>query len=416
MRRSARAASAMLSSARAKPASLQALRRRRTPSAVESGSTRPRQRDHGRGVQPERPQHLASSAHLGRGAGRPRRTGRRIPPARRSRGARRARADVVNRRFARRSATPASALPPPSPAPTGICLSTVAANPPGWPLCSTSRSSAVRTSVSPSGRPGASTVVRAARRSSTVSPTSSADDQARELVVAVASLRPDAQEEIDLRRRQRPHAAGSDARAVARATNAPGCSASARARGSMPAAAHMRSTSGRGAQPASASEFASVLRRCANPADTTARIAGQRSEIAGQLRPPAEGDERRVDVRHRHEDRARHGMAPDRIERQRAQDARRPVCRLPRSRQEAVGDLALDEAAPRAHRRQRIDRAEDQRARRRCRGGSRRTRTATARARRGRGASRRPRSGPRSGAPRAPLRAPTPGAGRSRPR
>ena len=88
-----------------------------------------------------------------------------------------------------------------------------------------------------------------------------------------------------------------------------------------------------------------------------------RRPARGELVPAlatSKRDERGVDVRDRHEDRARDRVAPDRLEREAAEDARRAVRALAGTREEAIGDLALDQAAPGAHVRQRVDRAQDQ--------------------------------------------------------
>ena len=77
-------------------------------------------------------------------------------------------------------------------------------------------------------------------------------------------------------------------------------------RGSSPSAASAATAASRVATPASWSEFASVLRRCANAPSTTRRTLG---EVVRQRDPP-ERDERRVDVRRRPEDGPRDRVEP----------------------------------------------------------------------------------------------------------
>ena len=151
----------------------------------------------------------------------------------------------------------------------------------------------------------------------------------------------------------------------------------------------------RAASPASASEFGSVLRRCANDASTTRLI---RSKSLGQ-RHAAERDERRVDVRRRPEDGTRDGMEAGPLGGELDQHRNGPV-RLRRGLgEEAVGDLPLHHHAPELEAGQAGRGSRRRSASRCCRGGSRRAWSAPARARRGRAEARRPSAARRSGAP-----------------
>src|SRR5439155_14316349 len=91
-----------------------------------------------------------------------------------------------------------------------------------------------------------------------------------ELVLAVVAFGADDEREVDLGRRRR----AGDRSASASPTNSAGRSASARVAGSRPMPSRARAASSRDATPASASEFASVLRRWANAPSTTLFTCG----------------------------------------------------------------------------------------------------------------------------------------------
>ena len=228
-------------------------------------------------------------------------------------------------------------------------------------------------------------VVREARRRAVASASRKRDlvgereplEHGDDLVLAVAPQRADDEREVELRRRVPRRARAQRTSASASATNSSGASASARTSRPRPIAASAATTSSRLATPASASEFASVLRRCANAPRTT---AAHRSASAGAgIR--VEGDERRLDVRRRSEDRARdrvearsHRVEPD-------EHGDGAIRLRPRLGEEAVGDLALHHHAPR-RRASAARRGSRRRAvSRRCTGGSRRAWSAAARAR-----------------------------------
>src|SRR5205823_7349655 len=84
----------------------------------------------------------------------------------------------------------------------------------------------------------------------------------RNLVLSVGTARADDQREVDLRR----GGGASHGSAAASATKSGGASSSARVAGARPIVSRARTASSRAARPASSSEFASVLRRCANAA------------------------------------------------------------------------------------------------------------------------------------------------------
>src|SRR4051794_16187293 len=99
-----------------------------------------------------------------------------------------------------------------------------------------------------------------------------------DLVLAVLPQGPDDEGEVDLRRRRCSHSSAS-----ASATNSRGASDSARAVGSRPIAASAAAARSRGARPARAREFGSVLRRCANEAATTRFTRAKSFGIATRL-------------------------------------------------------------------------------------------------------------------------------------
>ena len=384
VRRSARAASAMLSLARAKPS----LAPRAAVAGVDVGRgerlARPGERDHRARRAAERPHQLASPAHLRRRTSLRRRTARPSPPRPRARSAPAPRAAsaaggsrAAARRPRRRSRHPARRRP-------GRACRGRTAKPPSMSARldeQVERAAHERVAARETG-----SVDRRLRRGLELDVVADVErhDQARELVIAVAPPRADPQDEIDLRRRERLHATGSAARAPRAPRTPSGCSASARARGSMPAAAHTRSTTARGAQPASASEFASVLRRWANPAETTARIAGQRSASSAHSarRRNATSDESTFGTGTKTErDTA---WRPTGSSASAAEDARRAVGRLPRARRGSGRRPRAGRGSTRCARSAARRSSGGSAARRRCTGGSRRTRSATARARRGR--------------------------------
>src|SRR5438445_1978092 len=87
----------------------------------------------------------------------------------------------------------------------------------------------------------------------------------RDLVHAVRTPRADDEREVEFRRRD----ASLHGSARASVTNSGGGSSSARVAGGRPTVSRARTASARAASPLSSTEFASVLRRCANDASTT---------------------------------------------------------------------------------------------------------------------------------------------------
>ena len=160
-----------------------------------------------------------------------------------------------------------------------------------------------------------------------------------QLVVAVLAPRADAQHEVDL------GPASTLTPPPARRAGRLGRERLGARPGSTPAARTPPRPRRGSRQPASASALASVLRRWANAACTDARCAGQSAASSGPGRPAAEGHERGVDVRLRHEDRARDGVAPGPLERE-GDSTLGPPYAVPRAGAEALGDLALHHHAP----------------------------------------------------------------------
>src|SRR5262245_59199167 len=106
-----------------------------------------------------------------------------------------------------------------------------------------------------------------------------------DLVQPIDAPRPDHEREIDLCRGN-CSALLHPARASASCTNSSGASSSARTLACRPSAASASWARSRSAKPLRSSEFASVLRRCANAAETTRRAASS-SESHGRVRPKA---------------------------------------------------------------------------------------------------------------------------------
>ena len=187
------------------------------------------------------------------------------------------------------------------------------------------------------------------------------------------------------------------ASAAASATNSAGSSASARVLGG----AADRRERRRGAlprrpAPASASEFGSVFRRCANAASTT-RLDPRRSRSGSGTRRNATSAEStfgggRKTVRET-------GWKPVRA-RSELDEHRDGAVRLRRRLgEEAVGDLALHHHAPELEARAARRGSRRRSASRRCRAGSRRASSAAGRARRGRARARRRSAASTFGAP-----------------
>ena len=231
------------------------------------------------------------------------RRGRDLARARRSRAARRASCSSAS------SPRPLRALGEPQrgggvgraarharPRPGCACRSSIRTGGPSQPVARAERGAARRAARFGPSTPGQTTSSRvvaglerdACRRAASGSITRD------ELVPAVVADRSDVQAEVDLRRaRARSRAAPPRARGTARATGA----RRARRRAGRAARAP-RGPSSRSATPASCSERASALRRCANAPCTSARSA--RSAAPAPVR--VEADEHAVDVRHRVED------------------------------------------------------------------------------------------------------------------
>ena len=296
--------------------------------------------------------------------------------------------------FASRSAAAASELPPPSPAATGIDLVISTFQCGSTPAAAASAASAAgddRVAVE-----AGDVEALADRKRDAVTELDALQDRC-DLVLAVVPEGADDEREVDLRRcRDAPHASCPRQLDEHRWLERLGPH-----RRIEPELGQSASTaSSRVVTPASWSELASVLRRCAKAPSTTRRTSAN----SVRQRDSPERDESGVDIGRRPEDGARDGMEPGPRSGELDQHGDGTVRLRRRDGEEAIGNLALHHDAPQIDRRAGRRGSPRRSASRCCRAGSRRAWSGRARGARGRAGERLPSAARRSAAAARPRR------------